>query len=158
MIPTIRYSQKATLAKDGQNLADSAITCLALSTDGKFLASGGSVDGKVTIWDIEDASPVFDFKGSASAMSLCWMPDSYVAICGYRDGMLVCLELENHTQVCSTTLLSLFKPANLLLHIGFPCRRDEGIFRTDRIHFYSSLGLTFCNGWGGCRCCLESGE
>jgi WD40 repeat protein len=65
---------------------DSAVWGIALSPDGKKVASG-SDDGAVRLWDIEACKVVTKWTGHTRlASSVCWSPDGRRVLSGSNDG------------------------------------------------------------------------
>lgn len=85
------YSQKPELVIPTGNLAK--VTCIAYSSDGKYIASGG-YDFKIKLWDAETGDELKTYALYTDGVtSLTFTKSSKQIIAGYRDGKIICFDI-----------------------------------------------------------------
>ena len=73
---------------------NAAIRCLALSPDGRFLASSDVV-GRIVVWDVAKRNRMFEWKDPAGPVAqLIFAPDSRHLFTGNNDGTIYIVDVE----------------------------------------------------------------
>lgn len=66
----------------------SDVMCLAVSTDGKLIASGGAWDGTMRVWDGSSGELLAVFEVGSYIRSLAFSPDNKLLIAGCSSGRI----------------------------------------------------------------------
>jgi len=78
---------------DGGHL--NAITCMAISSDGKHVITGGQ-DNKIKLWEMATGREIRDFKGHTDVVtSVAFSPDNRQVVSGSRDRTLRTWDVSN---------------------------------------------------------------
>ena len=73
------------------------VTCLAITTSGKYVATGGS-DQVVRVWSVESADIALTLYAPAGVNSVAFNADSSQIIAGTEDGLVLLWELPGKEQ------------------------------------------------------------
>ncbi|KAH9847484.1 WD40-repeat-containing domain protein [Lenzites betulinus] len=69
-----------------------AVTTVAFSPSGSFLASGG-LDGRVCVWEIGSGKLLHVFAGKSPVLSVVWLDLDERMVCGMQDGTIASLAI-----------------------------------------------------------------
>jgi len=83
------------IGNDWRDDGEESVWIIALSPNGKTIASGGS-NGKVRLWDVETEKVVARWTGHTERTgSLCWSVDGERVVSGSRDGTIRVWDVES---------------------------------------------------------------
>ena len=118
-----RYSETTRLAHSKSGHTD-GVACLAFSSAGSLLASGG-LDGKLCVWSTRDGKLQLAVQVYKSVLSLTWAhrKEDFL-VCGLEDGTLVSVRLSQASQYLHTL------PSRILISLAVcaGCCAYQGVF------------------------------
>lgn len=110
---------------DHEHVAAAAITCIAFSPDGTYIA-GGADDGQISIWSNSGSLRLLHaISGKSSVLCIKWLDEDRL-LGGMEDGVLACINIDKVS--CNSVMP--FLKAYRLSSLAAQYSRSSNIFRT----------------------------